>query len=98
MQSIDNDLDYGKNFQVINEIKCHSFAEHLRDFATVCQAVVRLAPLLNNYSNSTKPNDLNWQLDTLAETLLHSLKFFTSNKLSGLDAYKSVFQSDFDNL
>lgn len=79
-------------------MKSHVFAEHLRDFSTVCQAVVRIAPLLDTNTTAEAASEVNCHLNVLAENLLTTLKFFTSNKLNNIDVDRSTFQTDFDYL
>lgn len=98
MQSLENDIDCGKNFDLIRKIKSQGFAEHLRDFSTVCQAVVRIAPLLDTNAAADTASEVNCHLNVLAENLLTTLKFCTSNKLNSIDVDHSTFQTDFDYL
>ncbi|XP_054729578.1 exportin-6 [Anastrepha obliqua] len=95
--SLENDLDNGKLYELGRKLKSQSFNEHLRDLSTVCQAVVRLSPLLD--ANSPEVGaQVTSQLKLLTENLLTLLKFFTSNKISTLNLDKSTFQTDFDYL
>uniref|UniRef100_W8BEJ9 Exportin-6-B n=1 Tax=Ceratitis capitata TaxID=7213 RepID=W8BEJ9_CERCA len=95
--SLENDLDNGKLYDLGRKLKCQTFNEHLRDLSTVCQAVVRLSPLLD--ANSPEVGaEVTSQLKLLSENLLTLLKFFTSNKVATLNLDKSTFQTDFDYL
>ncbi|XP_067642019.1 exportin-6 [Eurosta solidaginis] len=95
--SLESDLDNGKLYDLGKKLKCQAFNEYLRDLSTVCQAVVRLSPLLN--ANSTEVGaEVTSHLKLLTENLLALLKFFTSNKISTLNLDKSTFQTDFDYL
>lgn len=80
------------------KIKLQNFAEHLRDFSTVCQAVVRIAPLLDTNVTAEAASEVNCHLDVLSDNLLTTLKFFTSNKLHTIDVDASTFQTDFEYL
>lgn len=98
LQSIEHDINNGKQFELSRKIKSQNFSEHLRDFATVCQAVVRIAPLLDTNSTAEAASEVNCHLDVLSENLLATLKFFTSNKLHTIDVDASTFQTDYDYL
>ncbi|XP_075158622.1 exportin ellipsoid body open isoform X2 [Haematobia irritans] len=98
LQSLQNDIDCGKTFEVIRKLKSQSFPERLRDFATVCQAVVRVAPLMDTNIMTDASSEVNCHLNVLAENLLSTLKFFTSNKLNTIDVDHSTFQTDYDYL
>ena len=45
--SLSNDLDAGRSADFVQKVKSNSFSEHLRDFSTICQALVRIAPILD---------------------------------------------------
>lgn len=96
IQSIESDIANGKHFELSRKIKSQKFSENLRDFSTVCQAVVRIAPLLN--TNSVAGVDVNCHLNILAENLITTLNFFTSNKLHTINVDASTFQTDYDYL
>ncbi|XP_018802628.1 PREDICTED: exportin-6 [Bactrocera latifrons] len=95
--SLESDLDSGKLYELGRKLKSQSFNEHLRDLSTVCQAVVRLSPLLDINSPEVGA-EVTSQLKLLTENLLTLLKFFTSNKIATLNLDKSTFQTDFDYL
>lgn len=102
LQAIENDIDCGKTFELARKLRSQLFAEHLRDFSTVCQAVVRIAPLLDVNAaaagDAGSASEVNCHLNILAENLLTTLKFFTSNKLNAIDVDHSSFQTDYDYL
>lgn len=83
---------------MVRKLKSQTFPEQLRDFATVCQAVVRIAPLLDTNIAADAASEVNCHLNVLAENLLTTLKFFTSNKLNTIDVDHSTFQTDYDYL
>lgn len=98
LHSLESDLDnYGKSYELSHKLKSNMFAENLRDFATVCQAVVRIAPFLD-LNDSNYINQVNSHLDLLAENLMTTLRFFASNKLNSIDIDRTTFQTDFDYL
>ncbi|XP_037936402.1 exportin-6 [Teleopsis dalmanni] len=93
--SIENDIDSGKTVDLTRKIKCQSFSESLRDFSTMCQAVVRITPLLGSADMNSEMNN---NLQLLTKNLLTILKFLSSNKLSNLNVDRSTFQTDLDYL
>ncbi|XP_017472110.1 PREDICTED: exportin-6 [Rhagoletis zephyria] len=95
--SLENDLDSGKLYELGRKLRSQSFNEYLRDLSTVCQAVVRLSPLLDASSPEVGA-EVTSQLKLLTENLLTLLKFFSSNKIATLNLDKSTFQTDFDYL
>ncbi|KAL9880958.1 exportin-6-like isoform X1 [Glossina fuscipes] len=97
LRSLENDVDCGKTFDFLRKMKSQSLPENLRDFTTICQAVVRIIPLLEN-NNSELGNEINYHLNEFAENLWTVLKFLISNKLTVFDVDKSIFQTDFDYL
>ncbi|KAL9929157.1 exportin-6-like [Glossina fuscipes fuscipes] len=87
LRSLENDVDCGKTFDFLRKMKSQSFPENLRDFTTICQAVVRIIPLLEN-NNSELGNEINYHLNEFAENLWTVLKFLISNKLIVFDVDK----------
>lgn len=99
--SLELALDHGsaRCYEVARKLKTANVGEILRDFATVCQAVVRLAPLMDT---ATAPADvvdeMESQLQVLSDRLLQTLQLLASNRIGSHDADKASFQTDLDNL
>ncbi|XP_030377942.1 exportin-6-A isoform X2 [Scaptodrosophila lebanonensis] len=97
--SIEHALDHERPMEVARKLKCASFGEHLRDFATVCQAVVRLAPLMDPSAMSPEDSrEVECQMQMLTDSLLQTLQLLANNKINSFDVDKTSFQTDLDNL
>ncbi|XP_039498961.1 exportin-6-A isoform X1 [Drosophila santomea] len=101
--SLEHALDHGsaRSYEAARKLKGANVGEILRDFATVCQAVVRLAPLMD--SSSAAPgiaDEMECQLQMLSDSLLQTLQLLASNRLysGGSEMDKATFQTDLDNL
>ncbi|EDV45361.1 exportin-6-A [Drosophila erecta] len=101
--SLEHALDHGsaRSYEAARKLKGANVGEILRDFATVCQAVVRLAPLMD--SSSAAPGvaeEMECQLQMLSDSLLQTLQLLASNRLysGGSEMDKATFQTDLDNL
>lgn len=96
-------MDHGsaRSYEAARKLKGANVGEILRDFATVCQAVVRLAPLMD--SSTAAPgvaDEMECQLQMLSDSLLQTLQLLASNRLysGGSEMDKATFQTDLDNL
>ncbi|EDV91895.1 exportin-6-A [Drosophila grimshawi] len=99
--SLELALDHGSGrcYEAARKLKMANIGEILRDFATVCQAVVRLAPLMDTAQASADVVDeMESQLQVLSDRLLQTLQLLASNRVGGHDADKASFQTDLDNL
>ncbi|XP_070075297.1 exportin-6 [Drosophila takahashii] len=101
--SLEHALDHGsaRSYEAARKLKGANVGEILRDFATVCQAVVRLAPLMDTSSAAPGVADeMECQLQMLSDSLLQTLQLLASNRLGsgGSEMDKATFQTDLDNL
>ncbi|KAH8266754.1 hypothetical protein KR026_005354, partial [Drosophila bipectinata] len=102
--SLEHALEHGSNrtYEAARKLKGANVGEILRDFATVCQAVVRLAPLMDTSTASTPAvaDEMESQLRLLSESLLQTLQLLASNRLGNgtNEMDKASFQTDMDNL
>ncbi|EDV34703.2 uncharacterized protein Dana_GF20811 [Drosophila ananassae] len=102
--SLEHALQHGSNrtYEAARKLKCANVGEILRDFATVCQAVVRLAPLMDTSTAATPAiaDEMECQLRMLSESLLQTLQLLASNRLGNgtNEMDKASFQTDMDNL
>ncbi|XP_017067628.1 exportin-6 isoform X2 [Drosophila eugracilis] len=101
--SLEHALDHGsaRSYEAARKLKGANVGEILRDFATVCQAVVRLAPLMDTSSAAPGVADeMECQLQMLSDSLLQTLQLLASNRLAsgGSEMDKATFQTDLDNL
>ncbi|KAL7744718.1 hypothetical protein ACLKA6_017212 [Drosophila palustris] len=99
--SLELALDHGSGrcYEAARKLKMANVAEILRDFATVCQAVVRLAPLMDTATAAADVVDeMESQLQVLSDRLLQTLQLLASNRIGSYDADKATFQTDLDNL
>ncbi|XP_017048308.1 exportin-6-A [Drosophila ficusphila] len=101
--SLEHALDHGsaRSYEAARKLKGANVGEILRDFATVCQAVVRLAPLMDTSTAAPGVADeMECQLQMLSDSLLQTLQLLASNRLcsSGSEMDKATFQTDLDNL
>ncbi|XP_023035186.1 exportin-6 isoform X1 [Drosophila willistoni] len=101
LMSLDNALDHRS---AARKHKLANIGEILRDFATVCQAVVRLAPLMDTSAaaaaaiGSGVADEMECQLQMLSDSLLQTLQLLASNRIGGSEMDKANFQTDLDNL
>ncbi|TDG41825.1 hypothetical protein AWZ03_011754 [Drosophila navojoa] len=99
--SLELALDHGSGrcYEAARKLKLANVGEILRDFATVCQAVVRLAPLMDTaQAPADVVDEMERQLQVLSERLLQTLQLLASNRVGGSDSEKASFQMDLDNL
>ncbi|KAH8420274.1 hypothetical protein KR009_008382, partial [Drosophila setifemur] len=103
LMSLEHALDHGsgRTYEAARKLKGANVGEILRDFATVCQAVVRLAPLMD--TSTAAPgiaDEMECQLQMLSDSLLQTLQLLASNRLGngGNEMDKASFQTDMDNL
>lgn len=90
--SFESYINEGKTFEITNKIKCHTFNEQLRDLSSVCQALVRIAPLLGVDSAGT--TDVYCHMSLLTDNLLTMLNLFSSQKLNILYIDKTELKTD----
>ncbi|XP_020806625.1 exportin-6-A [Drosophila serrata] len=102
LMSLEHALDHGssRSYEAARKLKTANVGEILRDFATVCQAVVRLAPLMDTATAAPAVADeMECQLQMLSDSLLQTLQLLASNRLQGGNEMdKATFQMDLDNL
>ncbi|XP_033237733.1 exportin-6-A isoform X1 [Drosophila pseudoobscura] len=101
LMSLEHALDHGssRSYEAARKLKHANVGEILRDFATVCQAVVRLAPLMDTSTAAPGVADeMEAQLQMLSDSLLQTLQLLASNRIGGTDMDKATFQTDLDNL
>nr|XP_032296302.1 exportin-6-B isoform X2 [Drosophila virilis] len=99
--SLELALDHGSGrcYEMARKLKTANVGEILRDFATVCQAVVRLAPLMDpTQAAADVRGEMESQLQVLSDRLLQTLHLLASNRVGGSEAEKASFQTDMDNL
>lgn len=99
--SLELALDHGSGrcYEMARKLKTANVGEILRDFATVCQAVVRLAPLMDpTQASADVRGEMESQLQVLSDRLLQTLHLLASNRVGGSEAEKASFQTDMDNL
>ncbi|XP_055383125.1 exportin-6-A [Condylostylus longicornis] len=88
-KSIDNNTSIDLNDQT----KCHFIHSNLRDLSSLCQTLVRLAPVLEGGSGKYSENLLQ-----MTQCLLYTVKFLSSNKIHCLNCENSPLMSDFVEL
>ncbi|KAH8289185.1 hypothetical protein KR054_001457, partial [Drosophila jambulina] len=102
LMSLELALDHGssRSYEAARKLKTANVGEILRDFATVCQAVVRLAPLMDTATAAPGiADEMECQLQMLSDSLLQTLQLLASNRLqNGNEMDKATFQLDLDNL
>ncbi|ALC48627.1 Exp6 [Drosophila busckii] len=89
----------GRCYEAARKLKTANVGEILRDFATVCQAVVRLAPMMDtSVAPAQHVAQIESQLQVLSERLIQTLQLLASNRMGSDGRDKATTRTDLDNL